>query len=293
LRVEQLQRGYWYAVAAYVTWGLFPIYWKWLQDISALQLIGHRVVWSCVMLLVIVAISREWKSFRVSILNRRTLAIYALAGILIAINWTVYVWGVNTGRIVETSLGYFINPLVSVFLGVLVLGERLRLGQWIAIGLAAAGVLYFTLAYGSLPWISLALACTFGTYGLVKKMAPLGAAQGLALETCILLIPAFVYLFYEHGQGRGAFMHGATVTDLLIVGTGPVTTIPLLFFAAAARRIPLSMVGLFQYIAPTIQFLLGVFLFHEPFTRSRLIGFSMVWLALIVSAIEAGKNSGR
>jgi chloramphenicol-sensitive protein RarD len=288
-----MQRGYWYAVGAYVTWGLFPLYWKLLQQISALQLIGHRVVWSCVMLLAIVAVSRQWKLFRESILNTRTLAIYAAAGILIAINWTVYVWGVNSNRVLETSLGYFINPLVSVFLGVVVLGERLRIGQWIAIGLAAAGVLYLALAYGSLPWISLVLACTFGTYGLVKKMAPLGAALGLALETCILLIPALAYLFVEHGAARGAFMHDGIVTDLLIVCSGPVTTVPLLFFAAAARRIPLSMVGLFQYIAPTIQFLIGVFLFHEPFTSSRFIGFSLVWLALVLSAIEAGKNSGR
>ena len=283
-----MQKGYWYAVGAYVTWGLFPLYWKLLQQVSALQLIGHRVVWSCVMLLAIIVISRQWKAFRSSILNRRALLIYAVAGVLIAINWTIYVWAVNSNFILETSLGYFINPLVSVLLGVLVLGERLRIGQGLAIGLAAAGVLYLTLSYGSLPWISLALACTFGTYGLVKKMAPLGAAHGLALETGLLLVPALAYLFYEESVGRGAFMHSSATTDWLIVGTGPVTTIPLLFFAAAARRIPLSMVGLFQYIAPTLQFLIGVFLFHEPFTRSRFIGFSMVWLALLLSAVEAG-----
>jgi chloramphenicol-sensitive protein RarD len=266
---------------------LFPIYWKWLQQISALQLIGHRVVWSCVMLLAIIVMSRQWKVFRSSILNRRALAIYALAGVLIAINWTIYVWAVNSSFIVETSLGYFINPLVSILLGVLVLGERLRVGQWLAIGLAAAGVLYLTLAYGSLPWISLALACTFGVYGLVKKMAPLGAVHGLALETGILLLPALGYLFYESQAGRGAFFHSGTTVDLLMIGAGPVTTIPLLLFAAAARRIPLSMIGLFQYIAPTLQFLIGVFLFHEPFTRSRFIGFSMVWLGLLLSALES------
>ncbi len=281
-----MQRGYWYAIGAYVTWGLFPIYWKWLQQISALQLIGHRVVWSCVMLFAIIVMSRQWKVFRSSILNRRALAIYALAGVLIAINWTIYVWAVNSNFIVETSLGYFINPLVSIFLGVFVLGERLRVGQWLAIGLAAAGVLYLTLAYGALPWISLGLACTFGLYGLVKKMAPLGAAHGLALETGILLIPALAYLLYESQADRGAFLHSGMTVDLLMIGAGPVTTIPLLFFAAAARRIPLSMVGLFQYIAPTLQFLIGVFLFHEPLTRSRLIGFSMVWLALVLSALE-------
>jgi chloramphenicol-sensitive protein RarD len=288
-----MQRGYWYAVGAYVTWGLFPIYWKWLQHISALQLIGHRVVWSCLVLLAIIALSRQWKAFRSSVRDRRALAIYAFAGVLIAINWTIYVWAVNSNFIVETSLGYFINPLVNILLGILVLGEHLRVGQWAAIGLAAAGVLYLTLAYGSLPWISLALACTFGLYGLMKKMAPLGAVHGLALETSILLIPALVYLFIEHSNGRGAFVHGGAVTDLLIIGAGPVTTIPLLFFAGATRRIPLSMVGLFQYIAPTMQFLIGVFLFHEPLTRSRLIGFALVWLALLLSAVEGVIHSRR
>ncbi len=283
-----MQKGYGYAVGAYVTWGLFPIYWKWLHDISALQLIGHRVLWSCVMLFGIIMISRQWKAFGSSIHKPRTLAIYALAGVLIAINWTIYVWAVNSNFIVETSLGYFINPLVSVFLGVLVLHERLRPGQWLAIGLAAAGVLYLTFAHGTLPWISLALACTFGLYGLVKKMAPLGAAHGLALETAVLLIPAVAYLSYEGQAGRGAFLHSGLTRDLLLLGAGPVTTVPLLLFAAAARRIPLSMMGLFQYIAPTLQFLLGVFLYHEPFTRSRLVGFSMVWLALLLSAVEAG-----
>jgi chloramphenicol-sensitive protein RarD len=281
-----MQRGYWYAVGAYATWGLFPIYWKWLQHISALQLIGHRVVWSCVMLLAIIALSRQWKAFWSSVVDRRVFGIYAIAGGLIAVNWTIYVWAVNSNFIVETSLGYFMNPLVSVLLGILVLGERLRVGQWVAIGLAAAGVLYLTLAYGSLPWISLALACTFALYGLLKKMAPLGAVHGLALETSILLVPALVYLSIEHSNGRGAFIHGGPTVDLLIIGAGPVTTIPLLFFAAASRRIPLSMMGLFQYIAPTMQFLIGVFLFHEPFTRSRFIGFALVWVALLLSAVE-------
>jgi chloramphenicol-sensitive protein RarD len=283
-----MQKGYWYAIGAYLTWGLFPIYWKWLREISALQLIGHRVVWSCALLLGTIVIFRQWNDFQAAILDRRSLAIYSLAGVLIAINWTIYVWAVNSDFIVETSLGYFINPLVSVFLGVLVLRERLRGAQWLAIGLAAAGVLYLTLAYGSLPWISLALACTFGLYGLVKKMAPLGAVHGLALETGILLLPALAYLWFEAEAGRGAFLQHGLTRDLLMIGAGPVTTIPLLLFAAAARRIPLSMVGLFQYIAPTLQFFLGVFLYREPFTRSRLIGFSMVWLALLISAVEAG-----
>src|SRR5436189_5278710 len=282
-----MQKGYWYAIGAYVTWGFFPVYWKWLHQVSALQLIGHRVVWSCVMLLGIIVISRQWRSFQASSTKGRSLLIYAVAGVLIAINWTVYVWAVNSDFVLETSLGYFMTPLVSILLGVVVLGERLSAGRWGAIGLAAFGVLYLTFAYGSLPWIALALACSFGTYGLVKKMAPLGAVHGLALETCILFLPALIYLLYENNQGRGAFLHGSVTTNLLMVGAGPVTTIPLLLFAGATRRIPLSTTGLFQYINPSLQFLLGVFVFHEPFTRSRLIGFSIVWIALILSALAS------
>lgn len=282
-----MQKGYWYAVGAYVTWGFFPVYWKWLHQVSALQLIGHRVVWSCVMLLAIIVMSRQWKAFQSSILKKRALLIYAVAGVLIAINWTVYVWAVNSDFILETSLGYFMTPLVSILLGVVVLRERLSAGRWAAIGLAAFGVLYLTFAYGSLPWIALALACSFGTYGLLKKMAPLGAVHGLALETCILFLPALVYLLYENSQGRGAFLHSGITTNLLMIGAGPVTTIPLLLFAGATRRIPLSTTGLFQYINPSLQFLLGVLVYHEPFTRSRLVGFSIVWMALILSALAS------
>jgi chloramphenicol-sensitive protein RarD len=281
-----MQKGYWYAIAAFVTWGLFPVYWKWLREVSAFQLIGHRVVWSCVMLLGMIAVSRDLKSFKSSI-NLRAILIYAIAGVLIAINWTVYVWAVNSDFILETSLGYFMTPLVSILLGVLVLGERLSGAQWLAIALAAAGVLYLTFGYGTLPWVALALACSFGTYGLVKKKSPLGAVHGLALETALLFVPAVVFLAYEDLHGRGAFVHSGTGLTLLMIGAGPVTTLPLLLFAAATRRIPLSMIGLFQYINPSMQFVIGVFLYHEPFTRSRLIGFGMVWVALVLSALAS------
>lgn len=283
-----MSKGSWYAIGAYGTWGLFPLYWKLLTAVPALQLIGHRVLWSCLLLVGILVASGQWVAFKAQSVARRTLAIYAGAGVLIGVNWLIYVWAVNAGFIVETSLGYFINPLVSILLGVFVLGERLRIGQWIPIGLAAAGVLYLTFAYGSLPWISLVLACTFGLYGLVKKVAPLGATQGVALETLLLVAPAIVYLVFEDTQGRGAFLHGNLTADVLMAGSGVVTTVPLLLFAAAARRIPLSMIGLFQYMAPTLQFLIGVFVFHEPFTKQRLIGFSMVWFAL---ALSAGENA--
>jgi chloramphenicol-sensitive protein RarD len=211
---------------------------------------------------------------------------YLLAALLISVNWLVYVWGVNTGHIVETSLGYFINPLLSVFLGVVVLRERLRPLQWLPILLAAAGVLYLTLVYGRVPWIALTLAFTFALYGLVKKLAPLNSLHGLSLETAILFLPALAYLLYEEIQGRATFLHTDTRTTLLLLAAGLVTTVPLLMFASAARRIPLSAIGLMQYIAPSLQFLIGVLIYHEPFNRHHLLGFSLVWMALAIFAAE-------
>jgi chloramphenicol-sensitive protein RarD len=198
------------------------------------------------------------------------------------VNWLVYVWGVNAGFIVETSLGYFINPLISVLLGVLFLRERLRITQWIPVGLAAVGVIYLTVTYGRLPWIALSLAFSFGIYGLVKKLAPLGSLYGLTLETALVFPISLIYLGFVETTGAGAFLHQGLLTDILLIGTGVVTSIPLLMFASAARQIPLTMIGILQYIAPTLQFLIGVYLYHEPFDQSRLVGFSLVWLALII-----------
>jgi chloramphenicol-sensitive protein RarD len=205
---------------------------------------------------------------------------------LLTINWLVYVWGVNSGFIVETSLGYFINPLVSVMLGVFFLHERLRITQWIPIVIAALGVAYLTYAYGHLPWIALTLAFTFGFYGLVKKLAPLGAMYGLTLETGIVFPIALVYLVVVGLRGSGAFLQDGPLTTLLLIGAGPVTTIPLLLFASAAKELPLTIIGLLQYIAPTLQFLIGVFIYKEPFSRSLLIGFMIIWMALIIFWVE-------
>jgi chloramphenicol-sensitive protein RarD len=281
-----MRKGMWYAVGAYGLWGLVPIYWKWLRPISAVELIGHRIAWSALALVAFVLLRGEWQAFRKAASTRRAMLVHTLAALLVGVNWLVYVWAVNAGFIVETSLGYFINPLVNILLGVFVLGERLRPGQWIAIGLAAAGVLFLTLAYGSPPWIALSLATTFGLYGLVKKTALLRPIHGLTLETGLLLLPAIAYLVYVESTGHGALGHMGTATDLLLMGAGPVTTIPLIFFAAAAQRIPLSWMGLFQYIAPTIQFLLGVLVFKEPFSSIQFIGFGIVWLALIICGVE-------
>ena len=280
-----MNAGIWYALGAYVLWGLFPIYWKWLQHVPAIQLIGHRIGWSFILLMVVIFATGQWTKFR-SVLTRRMLGVYSIAGLLLSVNWLVYVWGVNNGYIVETSLGYFINPLLSVLLGMIFLRERLRPAQWFPVGLAALGVIYLTVAYGSLPWIALTLAFSFGVYGLVKKISPLGSLYGLTLETGLVFLPALGYLLYIESTGQGAFGHTGVVSDLLLVGAGAVTTIPLLMFASAAKRIPLTMVGIMQYIAPTLQFLLGVFVYNEPFTTQKLIGFSMVWVALIVFWVE-------
>ena len=240
---------------------------------------------SFLMLLGVIFITKQWKEFRAT-LNARTFRIYLIAALLIGVNWLTYVWAVNTGFIVETSLGYFINPLLSVLMGVLFLGERLRPMQGIPVALAAIGVAYLTFAYGQLPWIALLLAFTFGFYGLVKKLAPLGSLFGLTLETGILFLPAFAYLWIVEANNKAAFLHSGINSDLLMIGAGLVTTIPLLMFASAAKQIPLTMIGVLQYIAPTIQFLIGVLIYKETFDQSRLIGFSIVWLALIIFWVE-------
>jgi chloramphenicol-sensitive protein RarD len=280
-----MNKGILYGIAAYTMWGLFPIYWKLLQHVPAIQLIGHRIGWSFFLLIFVVIVTRQWRDFRAA-LDVRILQIYFIAAILIGVNWLTYVWAVNAGFIVETSLGYFINPLLSVLLGVLFLHEKLRLLQWLPIALAAAGVGYLTFTYGRLPWIALLLAFTFGIYGLVKKIAPLGSLFGLTLETGILFLPAIFYLIFIEVKDQGAFLHSGFRSDLLMVGAGLVTTVPLLMFASSARRIPLSVVGILQYIAPTLQFLAGVLIYKESFDQSRIVGFSLVWLALIIFWLE-------
>jgi chloramphenicol-sensitive protein RarD len=277
-----MRKGISYGIGAYLLWGLFPIYWKWLHGVAAIQLISHRIIWSFALLVVLVFGTRQWKSFRAAAFNRRVLLIYLASAILLSLNWLTYVWAVNAGFIVETSLGYFINPLLSVLLGVLFLREKLRTWQWALIGLAAIGVLVVAVSYGQFPWIALTLAFTFGIYGYVKKTAPLGSLYGLTLETGLLFVPAVAFLFIMERQGQGAFLHVSAIQDLLMVGAGVVTTIPLLLFASAAQRVPLSTLGILQYITPTMQFLLGVLVYREPFSRSHLIGFCIVWLALIL-----------
>ncbi len=281
-------KGFWYAFGAYSIWGLFPIYWKWLHQVDAVQLIGHRIAWSFIILFIVVLVSRQLTPLRKAAFNRRVLLIYFVAAIFIGVNWLVYVWAVNQNYIVETSLGYFINPLLSVLLGVIFLRERLRAFQWVPVVLAFCGVAFLTVAYGRPPWIALTLAFSFGSYGLIKKLSPLGSLFGLTIETGILFLPAIIYLVYDATTGAGVFLRAdaAPVTNLLLMGAGLVTTIPLLMFASAAQRIPLTMVGILQYITPTIQFLLGVLVYREPFDFNQMIGFGIVWCALLLFVVE-------
>jgi chloramphenicol-sensitive protein RarD len=279
-------KGIWYAVGAYGIWGLFPIYWKWLHQVPALQLIGHRVGWSFLMLAIIITVTSQWAIFRASAFAVRVLRYYFVAAILIGVNWLIYVWAVNAGFIVEASLGYFINPLLSVLLGVIFLRERLRVFQWVPVVLAAIGVACLTYVYGSLPWIALTLAFTFGFYGLTKKLAPLNSLYGLTLETGILFLPAVGYLLFAEMTGDGAFLHSELISDLLMAGAGLVTIVPLLMFSSAAQRIPLSLMGILQFITPTLQFLLGVLIYKEPFTSAQFTGFGIVWIALILFWLE-------
>ena len=282
-----MKKGILYGIGAYALWGFFPIYWKFLHQVPALQVIGHRIGWSFILLVAFILVTKQWQDFRSKALGSwKTLGIYTIAGVLLTINWLVYVWGVNAGFIVETSLGYFINPLLSVLLGVIFLRERLRLAQWVPVIIAAIGVIYLTFVYGRLPWIALTLAFSFGFYGFVKKLAPLGSLYGLTLETGIVFPLALIYLAVVEFTGTGAFLHENAFTTLLLIGAGVVTTIPLLMFASAAKQIPLTVVGLLQYIAPTIQFLIGVFLYKEPFDRAHLIGFGIVWVALVIFWVE-------
>jgi chloramphenicol-sensitive protein RarD len=279
--------GLWYGVAAYSLWGLLTLYWRLFPNVPAIQVLGHRIVWSFVVLAVIIAASWRQRRTVLQSVTPRVVGMYALAAVLIGVNWFLYVYSVNNGFIVESSLGYFITPLVNVLMGVVVFRERLRPLQWLAVAFAFAGVVWLTLAYGTLPWIGLALAGSFGSYGLVKKKAPLPSLEGLAVETAVLLVPAVLYLVALHRNGTGVFLHSGATTDRLLVAGGIVTVVPLLLFATAVRRIPLSVVGILQYIAPTIQFLLGVFAFQEPFSRAQLTGFGLVWLGLMVFTLDS------
>src|SRR4030066_2228638 len=256
-----MNKGILAGIGAYILWGLFPIYWRLLEEVPAIEILANRMVWSFVFVTLLLTVQKDWHWLREVSRNRKTMLTYTLAAILLSVNWFTYIWAVNAGYVIEASLGYFINPLVNFLLGVIFLGEKLRGGQVAAVILAGLGVVYLTVSYGSLPWISLVLAFTFGMYGLIKKTAPLESMHGFSLETMVLFLPALAYLLYREATGGGAFGHQGVDITLLFVLAGPVTSIPLLMFGYAARRIPLSMLGFIQYIAPPPQFLPGVFVY--------------------------------
>lgn len=272
------------AVGAFTIWGVLPLYMKPLHDLSALEIMAHRIVWSCLLVFAWLAWRGDVGAVRTALANPGTRYRLMLTAVLISINWLIYVWSIAHGHVIDASLGYFINPLLNVLLGVLVLGERLNAMQKLAVGLAAAGVLYLAIVAGRPPWIALALAASFGGYGLIRKVVKVEAVPGLASETLLLAPFALSFLLWMEMQGTGAFGHAAPHINALLLGSGLVTALPLALFAYGARLIPLSTVGLVQYIGPTLQFLLGVWVFHEAFTLQRGVGFLFIWTALAVYA---------
>ena len=278
--------GLYAAVAAFVIWGLFPLYLKPLAEVPALQVMAHRVVWCCLLVFAWLAIRGELGAVRSALANPGTRVRLMASATLISVNWLIYVWAVANDHVVDASLGYFINPLLNVVLGVFVLHERLNRAQWIAVGLAGVGVVYLAVVTGRPPWIAISLALSFGFYGLLRKVVAVDSVPGLATETLLLSPFAIALLAWVEWNGSGAFGHASTFTNALLVGSGLVTALPLALFAFGARRIPFSTLGLLQYLGPTLQFLIGVLVFHEPFPAARAVGFVMIWSALALYAAD-------
>lgn len=281
-----MQTGIIYTLLAFLIWGLFPLYFKALHEIAPQEIVLHRFIWSLAFLALVLAFKQRWAWLKPALCQPKLIALFVLSATLLAGNWYTYIWAVNAGRVVDASLGYFINPLVNVLLGVVFLRERLNPTQWLSIALASIGVGWLTWQAGHLPWIALILASSFGLYGLLRKTAQLGALEGLSLETLVLFPIALGGLLWLIATGHSDFVHAPIHTQGLILLAGPITAIPLLLFAAGARRIPLSLVGILQYTGPTLQLLIGIYIFHETFGWVRFIGFGFIWFALIVYAID-------
>jgi chloramphenicol-sensitive protein RarD len=286
-------RGFLAALSAFAIWGLFPLYFHPLRQVSSVQVIAHRVVWSCLFVLAWMGIRGEMPKLRSTLADRSLVGRLAVSATLISLNWLTYVWGVTHGHVLETSLGYFMGPLVNVVLGVCLLAEKLSPAQWVAVALAVAGVGYLTIMSGSLPWIALTLAFSFATYGLIRKVVKVESLPGLATETLLLAPFAATYLLWCESAGIGAIGHASHTVDALLVGSGPVTAIALFLFAYGTRLLPYSTVGVLQYITPTLQFACGVFVLHEPFERARAVGFTIIWAAILIYMGEGLRLSGR
>jgi chloramphenicol-sensitive protein RarD len=291
-RTEQ-QAGVLYAAFSYILWGILPVYWKLLQHVNADEILANRVFWSFFVVAFILLLNKKWSLFTGTLRglsqNKKQLAALTIASILISINWFIYIWAVNSDQMIEASLGYYINPLVSVLLGMVFLKERLSLPQYLSFLLAAIGVLIMTISYGQFPWIALSLAISFGLYGLAKKLIKVDSSVGLALETLVVMPLSAIYIGYLVAQGTNSLFSGSWTTTLLLVGAGAATAVPLLFFAKGAQRIPLATLGILQYIAPTLTLILGVFVYHETFSEVHLLAFTFIWSALILYSLSRTK----
>lgn len=288
-----MQSGIIYAALAFIWWGLFPLYFKIVTSVTATEVLAHRVVWSVLLIAALLAFRGRWAWLPRVLRQPRVLGVFAVSATLLSVNWLTYIWAVTNGHVVDASLGYFITPLVNVLLGYTLLHERPRRAQWVALSLAALGVVWLTVQAGHLPWIALLLAVTFGSYGLMRKVAILGPLEGLALETVLLTPFALLALVIWWRQGVGSFPAPDALTNVWLVALGPITAVPLLLFAAGARRMPLTTLGLMQYLSPTLQFAIGVWAFHEPFTAARLTGFGCIWLALLIYSLDGWRRMGR
>lgn len=288
--MTKFNKGLLFGISAYIIWGLLPLYWQLVEEAGAYEILAHRGIWSLLICISLLALRKQLKSAYLMVRSSRTLSLLFLASGLLTINWGVYIWSVTVNRVVEAALGYYITPLINVTFGVLLLREKLRPSQWIAVALAAAGVVILTLGYGSLPWIALVLAISWGSYSLIKKSLNLGALETLSLETLFAFLPNLVFLFIIQGNGSAEF--GSTWTiSLLLFGAGAATVIPLLLFNGSTTRLPLSTVGLLQYITPTIMFFIGIFINNEDISMTKVIGFAFIWLALAVLSRDLYRSS--
>lgn len=282
--------GLLFGVSAYTLWGLFPLYWPLLKPASPLEIVSHRAVWTLVFCFIILAITRSLKATLLTLKRPRVVSRLFLTSVLISINWLVYIWATNNGHVIEASLGYYINPLVMIGFGVIVLKERMRALQWCSVGIASVGVLVLTLNYGRFPWIALALALSWGSYGFVKKQLGLGALEGLTIETLLASLPYLLYLLYLGNKGTGQLGHGIGLT-ILLISAGAITAIPLLLFNSSTTRLPLTTIGLLQFITPSIQFSIGVWVLKEYMPTVRWVGFLIIWVALVTLAVDLVKSS--
>lgn len=283
---NQKMLGIMYAVSAYILWGLFPLYWKLVSDVFSVDILAHRVLWAFVLMVIVITCTRQWKVLKSIASDRKQLLYIFMAGILVTANWGIYIWAVNANRILDASLGYYINPLISVALGVIIFKEKLNGWQRAALSIASIGVIILTVQHGKFPWVSLSLALTFGLYGAIKKLVKANSIIGLALETAAITPIAMMYIVAREVYGQGVFGNETLSIALLLIGGGVVTAVPLLLFAEGAKRIPLSTLGFTQYASPTISLLLGIFMYHEKFTMANMISFCFIWFALIIYSIS-------